>query len=160
MSSLPLDGASTGMLIADIARLMRRNMNRRVQHLGLTSEQWRALFHLSRCEGINQATLADRLEVQPISLARILDKLQDSQLIERRPSPTDRRAFELFLTPTAQPMLEELSKYGREARNQALSGLSEDDQQLLAGLLETVKNNLSNAEEQPDEQACTRSTAL
>src|SRR3546814_4821449 len=83
---------SLGFLLNDVSRLMRRNLNRRVQALGLTQSQWRALAYLSRQEGINQVTLADTLEVQPITLARLIDRLEAAGWVERRRHPSDRRA--------------------------------------------------------------------
>ena len=147
MPDSPLDGAGTGFLIADVYRLMRRSMNRRAQHVDLTPEQWRALLHLSRCEGITQVMLAEQLEIQPISLARTLDKLQHNLVIERRTSPSDRRAFELFLTPAAKPVLKQLHALGQKTRNEPLSGLRQRDLSTLARLLETIKQNLIEAEE-------------
>jgi DNA-binding MarR family transcriptional regulator len=149
MSRSSLDNLNVGFLLSESARLLRRTMNRRVQHLGLTQEQWRTLFQLSQAEGSTQVALADRLEMQPISLARILDKLQDNDWIERRPSPTDRRAFQLYLTPAAKPLLEQLTRIGRATREEALAGVSTADIQRLARTLETMKDNLSQIEAQP-----------
>jgi DNA-binding MarR family transcriptional regulator len=148
MPNSPLNNLGIGFLLGESARLLRRSMNRRVQHLGLTQEQWRTLFHLSQAEGCTQVALADKLEVQPISLVRILDKLQDNDWVERRPSPTDRRAFQLYLTPAAAPLLEELTRIGRTTRDEALAGISTADIQRLALILETIKDNLSLAEAQ------------
>lgn len=148
MTHSSLDNLGVGFLLSESARLLRRSMNRRVQHLGLTQEQWRTLFQLSQAEGSTQVALADRLEMQPISLARILDKLQDNGWVERRPSPTDRRAFHLYLTPAADPLLEELTRIGRSIRDEALAGIDTADIQRLARILETMKDNL-NLESQP-----------
>ena len=97
-----------GFLLHDVARLLRGNFNRRVQVLGLTQAQCRVILHLSRNEGIQQVALADILEVQPITLARLLDKLQAAGLVERRRDPSDRRAFCLSLTASAHPLLEQI----------------------------------------------------
>ena len=101
-----------GFLVHEVARLMRRSFDRRVQSLGLTQAQWRALVHLSRCEGMNQAALAEILEIQPITLTRLLDKLQQSGWIERRQDQADRRMFRLYLTELAKPLLAELEAAG------------------------------------------------
>ena len=87
-----------GALLVEVGRLLRRNFNRRAQELGLTQAQWQALAHLSRKQGINQACLADLLEVQPITLARLIDRLAAAGWVERRPDPADRRAQRLYLT--------------------------------------------------------------
>src|SRR3546814_9002902 len=86
---------SLGFLLNDVSRLMRRNLNRRVQALGLTQSQWRALAYLSRQEGINQATLADTLEVQPITLARLIDRLEAAGWVERRRHRSEEHTSEL-----------------------------------------------------------------
>lgn len=100
-STPPLLPAETegafGFLLHYVARLLRGNFNRRVQALGLTQAQCRVLLHLSRNEGIQQVALAEILEVQPVTLARLLDKLQAAGLIERRRDGQDRRAFCLWL---------------------------------------------------------------
>src|SRR5690349_13364961 len=105
-----------GFLLHDIARLMRKNFNHRVQSLGLTQAQYRVILHLSRCEGIQQVALAEILDVQPITLARLLDKLEIAQMIERRRDPGDRRAFCLYLTPSAYPLLETILELAKQTR--------------------------------------------
>src|SRR5262245_20281690 len=115
-----------GFLLHDAARLMRRDFERRARPLGLTRAQWQTLFHLHRNEGCNQATLAEVLEVEPITLARLIDRLEASGLAERRPDPTDRRARLLFLGARAHPLLDELKTLGAQTREIALAGISED----------------------------------
>jgi DNA-binding MarR family transcriptional regulator len=133
---------SLGFLIHDVARLLRRNFNRGVQALGLTQTQWRAIAQLSRNEGINQVTLADILEIQPISLVRLLDRMQASGLIERRPDPRDRRAMRLYLTPAAEPILATLRKQAAETHRQALGAMPEEGHEQLIEALRTLKCNL------------------
>ena len=101
-----------GFLIHDVARLLRKNFNRRVQSFGLTQEQCRVVLHLSRHEGIQQVDLAELLEIKPITLARLLDKLQENGLIERRRNPDDRRAFRLYLTRDAHAVLKKILAIG------------------------------------------------
>ena len=81
-------------------------MDRRLQSLGLTQAQWRAIVHLSRSEGMTQATLAESLEIQPITLTRLIDRMESAGWVERRTHPLDRRAVQLYLTPQSQPILE------------------------------------------------------
>lgn len=131
-----------GFLINDVARLMRRDFNRRAQHLGLTQAQWHTLVLLARHEGCNQVALADMLDVQPISLARVLDRLQDAGFIERRPDPEDRRAFRLYLTEKAAPILEQIWERGAETREAAMTGLPREAQEALAKMLISVRANL------------------
>ncbi|MGE4219681.1 MAG: MarR family winged helix-turn-helix transcriptional regulator, partial [Alphaproteobacteria bacterium] len=138
--------SSIGFLINDVARLLRRNLNRRAQALGLSQAQWRALAYLSVQEGINQVGLADSLEVQPITLARLLDRLQEAGLIERRPDPDDRRAFRLFLTDKAQPLLDHMWSLAVETRTEATDGLGVGSLQVLTEALRHMKRNLLDAE--------------
>jgi len=132
-----------GFLLNDAARLMRKDFERRTRSLGLTRAQWQTLFHLHRNEGCNQATLADLLEVEPITLARLIDRLAVSGLVERRADPNDRRARLLFLGARAYPLLDELKSLGAETRQIALAGISEDEQTLLMTLLTKMRANLS-----------------
>ena len=135
-----------GFLMNDAARLMRRDFERRARPVGLTRAQWQALFHLSRNEGCNHATLADLLDVEPITLARVVDRLEASGLVERRPDPGDRRARLLFLGERAHPLLEELRALGAETREVALAGISEEERHQLSRLLARMRANLSGRE--------------
>ena len=116
-----------GFLVSDIARLLRRGMDRRLQSLGLTQAQWRAIVHLSRSEGMTQATLAESLEIQPITLTRLIDRMEAAGWVERRPDPTDRRARLIYLTDKAKPLLDQLTDYAVETRRHA--GARHDDRQ-------------------------------
>jgi DNA-binding MarR family transcriptional regulator len=131
-----------GFLLHDVARLMRRDFNRRAQHLGLTQAQWRALVFLARNEGCNQVALADMLEVQPITLARLLDRLQSAGFIERQPDPADRRAFRLYLTDKAQPVLAKIWEFGAQTREETMAGLSRPTRETLANALVSMRANL------------------
>lgn len=135
-----------GFLLNDAARLMRKDFERRARSLGLTRAQWQTLFHLARNEGCNQATLADLLEVEPITLARTIDRLELSGLVERRADPSDRRARLLFLGERAHPLLEELRALGAETREIALAGISDDERTLLMTLLTKMRANLTGRE--------------
>jgi DNA-binding MarR family transcriptional regulator len=138
---------SVGFLVNDVARLLRRNFNRRAQRLGLSQEQWRTLAYLSRQEGVNQVTLAETLEVQPITLARMIDRLQEAGLIDRRPDPGDRRAFRLYLTAKAQPLLAEMWSIAEETREDATANLSDQRREALIDALRRMKQSLLDAEE-------------
>ena len=135
-----------GFLLNDAARLMRKDFERRTRSLGLTRAQWQTLFHLARNEGCNQATLADLLDVEPITTARTIDRLELSGLVERRPDPGDRRARLLFLGERAHPLLEELRALGAETREIALAGISDDERTLLMTLLTRMRANLTGRE--------------
>jgi MarR family transcriptional regulator for hemolysin len=133
-----------GFLLNDSARLMRRDFERRTRSLGLTRAQWQTLFHLQRNEGCNQVTLADLLEVEPITLARVIDRLELNGLVERRADPSDRRARLLFLGERAHPLLEQLRALGAETREIALAGISDDERAQLMTLLTKMRANLSS----------------
>lgn len=135
---------SIGFIINDVARLIRRNFNRRVQHLGLTQAQWQVLAHLSRNEGMRQIQLADALEMQPISVARIIDRMESSGWVARKPDPADRRAFNLFVTSKATPILEQMRELGAETRSQALAGIPEPLQEQILQALLQMRENLAN----------------
>ena len=135
-----------GFLLHDVARLLRGNFNRRVQSLGLTQAQCRVILHLSRNEGIQQVALAEILEVQPITLARLLDKLQAAGLIERRRDLSDRRAFCLSLTASAHPLLEQIWSLAAETRATAISGMNDIQLAQFFAALHTMKENLLKVE--------------
>src|ERR1700738_250325 len=94
--------------INDVARLLRTYADHEPRRCGMTRAQWAVLVRLDRFEGLKQSELAEMLDLQPITLTRLLDRLCDSGLIERRSDPNDRRAKRLFLTAAARPMLEQL----------------------------------------------------
>lgn len=137
---------SVGFLVGDVARMLRRNYNQRAQEHGLSLAQWQTLAYLSRREGVNQVTLADSLEIQPITLARQIDRLQEAGLVARRPDPADRRAFRLYLTDAAQPLLERMWGYAAATRAEAMAGLSDSDREVLIRALRHMKNNLQEAD--------------
>lgn len=129
-------------LLHDTARLMRRDFNRRAQKLGLTQAQWQALAVLSHNEGINQAAMAELLEVQPISLARLIDRLEANGWVERRAHPSDRRAVSLYLTDKVEPILTEMGKLVEETQAEALRGFNEAETAELMQTLGKIKQNL------------------
>ena len=146
MPIAPWTDRTLGFLVTDIARLLRRSMDRRLQSLGLTQAQWRAIVHLSRSEGMTQAALAESLEIQPITLTRLIDRMEHAGWVERRTHPLDRRAIQLYLTAQSQPILEEMAARASEVLREATHGLSPRVQRQLAATLERIKENLSAAE--------------
>ena len=132
---------STGFLLRDNSRFMRAAFNERVS--GLTQAQWGALAHLSRHQGLNQVGLADLLEVQPITVARLIDKLVALSLVERRPDPNDRRAQQLFLTSKAQPLLDQMWEAGDEILDHAYAGFTEEERMQCIEMLVRMRNNLA-----------------
>lgn len=133
---------SLGFLLSDVSRLMRRRFDERARQVGATRAQWRTLVTLSRNEGLNQGALADLLEVEPITLCRMIDRLEESGLVERRRDPADRRAWQLFLTDKSKPMLADLKAMGDELIEQVLTGIDAHQRILLGRSLELMRANL------------------
>ncbi len=133
-------------LLADVSRLLRRDFDRRVKALKLTQAQWRAIIHLAREEGINQATLAERLEVKPITLGRLIDRMQAAGWVKRKADAADRRVSLLFLTDKAQPVLDEMHAHADEAMQNLLGGVPRKTQVELENALTLMKQNLADAD--------------
>ena len=137
-------GRGFGFLVHDVARLLRREFDRRAGRLGLTRAQWSVIAHLRRRgEGINQAALAELVEIAPITLARLLDRMEAAGWIERRPDPVDRRARRLFLTERARAEFGGMRAMAREVRAKALAGFSAEEVAALMEALERIKANLA-----------------
>ena len=134
-----------GFLVHDVARLLRKRFEQRARQLGLTRAQWQVLVYLAANEGIHQGGLAELLEVEPITLVRILDKLEGRDLIERRRHASDRRIWLLYLREDAHPLLKELRAVGDAARSEALAGITEAEQKQLFETLSAMKSNLLKA---------------
>ncbi len=134
---------SLGFLLADVSRLMRRTFQQRLEGSTLTLAQARALIYVSRHEGVRQIDLAELLEIQPITLARLIDQLAKAGLVERRSVPTDRRVYQVFLTPAAASPLAEIQRVAATIRTDALRDLSEQQADLLLLALRKVHDNLS-----------------
>jgi DNA-binding MarR family transcriptional regulator len=132
-----------GSIVADVTRLIRRSFDERARGIGVTRPQWRVLSVLLRTEGINQGGLAELLEVEPITLCRMMDRLQEADLVERRPDPADRRAWRLYLTAKARDLLEQLRPLADGMFEDALVGLSVADQAQMMASLDRVRQNLS-----------------
>ncbi|MDB5680415.1 MAG: transcriptional regulator [Sphingomonas bacterium] len=133
---------SLGFLISDVSRLMRRRFDERARQVGATRAQWRTLTLLSRNEGLNQGALAELLEVEPITLCRMIDRLEESGLVERLRDPADRRAWQLFLTDKSKPMLDDLRIMAEDLFEQALIGMSLPARDSLNESLTLIRANL------------------
>ena len=135
-----------GFEIAETANALRRYFDRRAQALGITRAQWKVLARLKREPGQKQVELADRLDIEPITLSRIVDRLEQSGLVSRRPDPADRRAWRLHLTPKADPTLEKLFGLADEVTSQVFAGLDDKDVDQLRGSLRTIRDNIGECE--------------
>jgi MarR family transcriptional regulator, transcriptional regulator for hemolysin len=132
-------------ILNDVARMLRTYADHKAGQLGITRAQWVLLARLERFEGLKQSELAEMLDLQPITVTRLLDRLSNNGLIERRADPTDRRAKRLFLTPAAKPLLEQLAELGEQLMTTALHGVERDSVERMIGQLATVKENLRQA---------------
>lgn len=123
MSSSPVD-PSFGLLIYEISHQMRKRLDQRAKGLGLTRAQWQALGKLKRHTELSQAQLADMLDLEPITISRLLDRMEEAGLISRRPHPTDRRIRLVSVTETAKPILDEFRVLVDELHEEILGHLS------------------------------------
>ena len=125
--------------------MLKTYADQRGRQFGISRAQWTVLVRIDRTEGLKQSELADILDLQPISLTRLLDRLADNGLIERRPDPNDRRANRLYLTPAARPLLEQLNDLGADLMKTVLEGLDDKTVSRMLGDLDTIKDNLRAA---------------
>lgn len=144
---------SLGLLLNDLSQMMRKRFDSRARELGLTRAQWRVLSRLRRRQGINQSALAELLEVEPITLARHIDRLEEKGWVERRSDPNDRRAWLLFLNDSVQPVLDEMQKISDWNTADATSDFNTEESTRLMAQLHRVKANLIAAELSDAEQA-------
>jgi MarR family transcriptional regulator for hemolysin len=137
-----------GAMVRDVARLIRRRFDRRARQTGLpiTREQARALLHIARNEGLSQAAVAMTLDIEPIALVRIIDRLHEEGLVERRLHPTDRRVRTLWLTPRAWGVADRVLSLNAETREAACAGLPPATREMLLRALVRMKANLTEAE--------------
>ena len=133
-------------LIGDLSRLLRRNFNRHIRVSGLTQPQWQVIALLRKWEGINQAALAELMDIQPISLARLIDRMEIAGWVERKPDPNDRRAVQLFLTDKAEPVLLDMRHAASIFEEEALAGITIAEREQLFAALDKIKTNLLAAE--------------
>ena len=142
--SAPAD-RSLGFLLRDTSRLMRRRFVQRAKEAGLHLNRSEALVlvYVSQSPGTSQARLANALDIETISVVRLIDTLQDAGLIERRPHPTDRRVRTLWLTAAAEAALTQIRAIARFVDAQALTEISEKEHQKLLDLLDTIRSNLA-----------------
>lgn len=138
METLPFE-------IGETAHALRRAFDRRAATLGVTRAQWKVLFRLSRQPGLRQIELADILDVEPITLSRIIDRLAEAGLVERRTDPADRRAWRLELTAKAQPLIAKLRTLAEELMDEAFAGLTSEELELMRGKLAKIRANIATA---------------
>jgi len=133
---------SLGFLLSDVTRLFRKHFDRRALAFDLTRAQWRALKWLNAGEGMTQSALAEQLEMEPMAVGRVIDRLQTAQFVERRADPHDRRSWRLFLTRRAHAVVDDMQQVSLELRGEALRGISTKDLDCTMHVLQTMKQNL------------------
>jgi len=143
-----------------VGRAMRRRFERRVRQAGLplTRLQAALLIRIARNPGLSQTAAASDLDIEPIALVRMIDRLNEEGLVERRPHPTDRRVRTLWLLPLAWPVVSHILEINRAVREEACAGLSPETRRLLMETLSRMKNNLDAADAadaEPVEQLAT-----
>ena len=135
--------------LAETALGLRRAFDRRAAPLGVTRAQWRVLAWLGREPGLRQVELADHLDVEPITLCRIVDRLEEAGLVERRRDPDDRRAWRLHLTAKGKPLLDQLKILAAAMAQEAFAGVPPQTVEQLRQALAQVRTNLSASDESP-----------
>ncbi len=131
-----------GFIVTDVARLMRKRFDMHARALGITGPQWRVLLLIERQPGLKQGGIAEILDVEPITTCRMVDRLEQAGLVERRRDPDDRRAWQLYLTDSATPLIDSLHGYGTLVAEQALGQLTDSEKDVLMRLLRRVRDNL------------------
>jgi MarR family transcriptional regulator, transcriptional regulator for hemolysin len=135
--------------VAETARLIRREANKRAAVLGATKAQWRVLARLHRMgDGARQIELAEALDVEPITLCRMIDRLEEAGLVERRRDKADRRAWQIHLTQAAAPVLARLEAMGAQFNADILAGIPQADCEAARRALARIRHNLDRIDEE------------
>lgn len=155
MNSPPSPPAKgVGLLIHDVARLLRNRIDQRAQAIGLTSAQWRVLSVIARAElknepPPNQAALAEQMDLEPITLSRLVDRMEAAKLIERRRDPDDRRSHHLYLQDGARPLVAKFREVASECIADALAGISDAEMDKVLDVMTRIRNNLTGKSAAP-----------
>jgi len=134
--------------INETARVIRRSFDQRAAKIGITRPQWRVLARLKREAGLRQVELAERLDMEPITLCRIVDRLEEAGLVERKADPADRRAWRLELTEKAAPVVTKLRALARDIAAEATDGIEEPDLKVVQQKLTTIRTNVARTSDQ------------
>lgn len=138
-----------GYLIADLSRLYGRIFDRRAAPLGLTRAQWRALKRIQLAPGLTQAALADAMDMEPIAVGRVLDRLQKAGFIERRADPQDRRCWRLFLTPQSDAQVAAIEVVALSVRKDSLQDINPAELAVTLKVLGQIRETLSQLDRAP-----------
>lgn len=148
-AGFPAADRTFGFLVHDLSRLLKRRFERAARHTGLpiTRSQAAVLLYIARHQGVSQAEVANWLDIEPIALVRMLDKLHEEGLVERRAHPTDRRVRTLWLTPGAERVVDSILDINHAIREEAFAGLAAEVRDAMIVALGKVKDNLALQEE-------------
>jgi DNA-binding MarR family transcriptional regulator len=151
----PGAGRNFGFLAHDVSRLIKRRFDRKARQTGLpiTRRQAAVILYVARNEGVSQTEVATWLDLEPIALVRMLDKLNDEGLVERRAHPTDRRIRTLWLTPAARPVVTQILAINQTIREEAFAGMPAQARDTVINILDGIKENLVLQEETADAPA-------
>jgi DNA-binding MarR family transcriptional regulator len=138
------DRSAFGYTVADITRLFRRVFDRRSAQLGLTRAQWLALSRLERAQGQTQTELAQELDLEPIAVGRVIDRLEAAGFIERRADPDDRRCWRLYLAGKSNEVMADMKQIAGLLREEVLAGVSPEDFATTLRVLARVKETLNH----------------
>ncbi|MGA8278161.1 MAG: MarR family transcriptional regulator [Rhodanobacteraceae bacterium] len=137
------ESTSFGYLLNDVTREFRKHFDRRATRFELTRAQWRALKVIDHQQGLSQKALAETLEMEPIPIGRVLDRLADAGFVERRADPRDRRCWRLYLTDKAHAVVDDMEVIARGLRVEALDGIEHEDFDAFLRVLARIKSNLA-----------------
>lgn len=132
-----------GLRFTIIARMLRNNFDRQVVKLSVTRSQWAMIAVVARSPGATQRTIAEALEMSEASAGRLIDRLCADGLLERRDRRDDRRARAVYLTPAAEPLLEQLATIARASEQRMFKGFSEEELESLGDFLDRIYDNVS-----------------
>jgi DNA-binding MarR family transcriptional regulator len=141
---------SFGYLLSDVTLLFRKHFDRRAVKFGLTRAQWRATKMLYHREGLRQNELAEFLEMDPIAVGRVIDRLQAAGFVERRPDPKDRRAWRLYVTDQAKVIVGDMEVIARELRRDVTRGIDHDELKKALAVIGQIKENLQALDQSGD----------
>ena len=130
------------VLVSDVARMLRTELDRRARGQGLTRSQWLALSRLARFPGVSLSELAEMLEMEKAPAGRLVDRLEEGGWVRRDPDGQDRRIKRLYPTPTAEAVYKKMRRIARDAMEDALAGISAQQQEEVCEMLTLVKNRL------------------
>lgn len=135
------------VLLHDVARIMRTNFDKRARSRGMTRAQWHILARVDRQPGLSQRELAAVCEVEPITVARLVDRLEQNGLLERRPDPTDRRVWRLHNLPAAREVLDEINAYREELIRDIDAQIGRAAREAMVDSLLLMRAHLSSSDE-------------